>query len=82
MRLEQWSAEEGMSAQDATTRSTEWLALTQVVMDNSITSLRAVGRMEWRGAIEPSPNHPATLLRKFSSLTVRPHIPTSLPDLA
>ncbi|HEX6432883.1 MAG TPA: hypothetical protein VFZ87_01510, partial [Gemmatimonadales bacterium] len=52
MRLEQWIAEEGMSAQDATTRSTERLALTQVVMANSITSLRAVGRMEWRTFVE------------------------------
>src|SRR4051794_17198424 len=52
MRLEQWIAEEGMSAQDATTRTTERLALTQVVMANSITSLRAVGRMEWRTFVE------------------------------
>ncbi|HET6836388.1 MAG TPA: hypothetical protein VFH24_00025, partial [Gemmatimonadales bacterium] len=52
MRLEQWIAEEGMSSQDATTRSTERLALTQVVMANSITSLRAVGRMEWRTFVE------------------------------
>jgi cellobiose phosphorylase len=52
MRLEHWIAEEGMSAQDATTRSTERLALTQVVMANSITSLRAVGRMEWRTFVE------------------------------
>ncbi len=52
MRLEEWIAEEGMSAQDATTRTTERLALTQVVMANSITSLRAVGRMEWRTFVE------------------------------
>jgi cellobiose phosphorylase len=52
MRLEHWIAEEAMSAQEAATRSTERMAITQVVMANSITSLRAVGRMEWRTFVE------------------------------
>ena len=52
MRLEQWIAEEAMSAQEAATRTTERMAITQVVMANSITSLRAVGRMEWRSFVE------------------------------
>src|SRR4051794_38686779 len=52
MRLEQWIADEAMSPPEATTRTTERMAITQVVMANSITSLRAVGRMEWRTFVE------------------------------
>jgi predicted transcriptional regulator len=52
VRLEQWIADEALSAEDATTRSTQRLALTQVVMANSITSLRAIGLMEWRTFVE------------------------------
>ncbi|HZI74652.1 MAG TPA: hypothetical protein VFD73_11680, partial [Gemmatimonadales bacterium] len=52
LRLEHWIAEEAMSSQEASTRSTERMAITQVVMANSITSLRAVGRMEWRTFVE------------------------------
>jgi cyclic beta-1,2-glucan synthetase len=51
-RLEQWIAEEALSAEEATARSTQRLALTQVVMANSITSLRAIGRMEWNDFVE------------------------------
>ena len=43
VRLEQWIADEALSAEEATARSTQRLALTQVVMANSITSLRAIG---------------------------------------
>jgi cyclic beta-1,2-glucan synthetase len=52
VRLEQWIAEEALSAEEATARSTQRLALTQVVMANSITSLRAIGRMEWNAFVE------------------------------
>jgi cyclic beta-1,2-glucan glucanotransferase len=52
IRLEHWIAEEAMSSQEATKRTTERMAITQVVMANSITSLRAVGRMEWRTFVE------------------------------
>ncbi len=52
VRLEQWIADEALSAEEATARSTQRLALTQVVMANSITSLRAIGRMEWRTFVE------------------------------
>ncbi|HEX7336800.1 MAG TPA: glucoamylase family protein [Gemmatimonadales bacterium] len=52
VRLEQWIADEALSAEEATTRSTQRLALTQVVMANSITSLRAIGMMEWRTFVE------------------------------
>jgi cyclic beta-1,2-glucan synthetase len=52
VRLEQWIAEESLSSEEATSRATQRLALTQVVMANSITSLRAIGRMEWRTFVE------------------------------
>jgi cyclic beta-1,2-glucan synthetase len=52
VRLEQWIADEALSAEEATARSTQRLALTQVVMANSITSLRAIARMEWRRFVE------------------------------
>ena len=52
VRLEQWIADEALSAEEATARSTQRLALTQVVMANSITSLRAIARMEWRTFVE------------------------------
>jgi cellobiose phosphorylase len=52
VRLEQWIAEEALSAEQATARTTERLALTQVMMANSITSLRAIGQMEWRTFVE------------------------------
>ena len=48
LSLEQWIADEGMNAEDAGARSTQRLALTQLVMANSITSLRAIGHMSWR----------------------------------
>ncbi|MDH4349409.1 MAG: cyclic beta 1-2 glucan synthetase, partial [Gemmatimonadota bacterium] len=52
VRLEQWIAEEALSAEEATARTTGRLALTQVMMANSITSLRAIGQMEWRSFVE------------------------------
>jgi cyclic beta-1,2-glucan synthetase len=52
LSLEQWIADEGMSAEDAGARSTQRLALTQLVMANSITSLRAIGHMSWRIFVE------------------------------
>jgi cyclic beta-1,2-glucan synthetase len=50
--LEQWIYEEGIAPDDAAARSTERLALTQLMMANSITSLRAIGRMDWRTFVE------------------------------
>lgn len=52
VRLQHWIAEEALSAEDATARATQRLALTQVVMANSITSLRVVGRLDWRLLVE------------------------------
>jgi cyclic beta-1,2-glucan synthetase len=50
--LELWVAEQGMSAEDASGRATERVALTQVMMANSITSLRAIARMDWESFVE------------------------------
>ncbi|MGH7580439.1 MAG: hypothetical protein ACREM9_09735, partial [Gemmatimonadales bacterium] len=50
--LEEWIAEEAFSAEEATSRTTRRLALTQVGMANSITSLRTIARMDWRTFVE------------------------------
>ena len=50
--LEEWIAEEALSAEEATSRSTRRLALTQVGMANSITSLRTIAQMDWRTFVE------------------------------
>ena len=50
--LEGWIAEHGMSAEDAAARATEWVALTQIMMANSITSLRTIARMDWETFVE------------------------------
>ena len=52
VRLEQWIADEALGAEEATARATQRLALTQVVMANSITSLRAIALMQWRAFVE------------------------------
>ena len=50
--LEPWMNEEGISAEDAAARANERLALTQVMTANSITSLRAIGRLDWKTFVE------------------------------
>jgi cyclic beta-1,2-glucan synthetase len=52
IRLEQWLGEEALSADDAGARSTQRLALTQLMMANSIMSLRAITHADWRIFIE------------------------------
>ncbi len=52
LRVEQWIAEEALGAEEATARATQRLALTQVVMANSITSLRTIARMDWKTFVE------------------------------
>jgi cellobiose phosphorylase len=61
VRLEQWIAEEALSAEQATARTTERLALTQVMMANSITSLRAIAQMEWWSFVEEQSRMEAVL---------------------
>ncbi len=45
--LEQWMAEDVMSVEEAAQRSVQELALTQLVMANSIASLRLVANIDW-----------------------------------
>jgi len=52
MWIEQWIAEDGLGAEDASARSAERLALTQAMTANSITSLRAIAQMDWRTFVE------------------------------
>ena len=42
----------GLPAEEAHSRATQRLALTQIMMANSITSLRAIARMDWRIIVE------------------------------
>ena len=50
--LENWIAEESISAEEAATRAGQRLAVTQVIMSNSVTSLRTIGRMDWAVFVE------------------------------
>jgi cyclic beta-1,2-glucan synthetase len=52
VRLEQWIGEEGLGAEDAAARSTQRLAHTQLMMANSITSLRAISHRDWRHFVD------------------------------
>jgi cyclic beta-1,2-glucan synthetase len=51
-QIEQWIAEHALGAEDATSRATQHLALTQVMMANSITSLRTIAHLDWPAFIE------------------------------
>jgi hypothetical protein len=73
--LEQWIAEDGLNAEDAVTRSNQRLALTQVMMANSITSLRTIARLDWSAWVETM-SLTETLLRQdpagiFDRMTFR-----------
>ncbi|MEO7997713.1 MAG: cyclic beta 1-2 glucan synthetase, partial [Gemmatimonadaceae bacterium] len=50
--LEQWTRSEGLNPEDAVVASTQQLAITQLIMANSITSLRAIGGRDWRELVE------------------------------
>src|SRR5437764_7020970 len=50
--LEQWIAEDGPSAEEAATRSNRRVALTQVTVANSISSLRTIARLDWKDFVE------------------------------
>ena len=47
-----WMGEDAMSVEEAVQRSTQRLALTQLVMANSIASLRKVVNIDWRDFVE------------------------------
>jgi cyclic beta-1,2-glucan synthetase len=61
--LEPWMSEVGVDADDAATRSNERLALTQVTTANSITSLRAIARLDWKSFVEGQSQLEEVLLR-------------------
>ncbi|MBA3522873.1 MAG: cyclic beta 1-2 glucan synthetase, partial [Gemmatimonadales bacterium] len=61
IRLEQWIAEEALGSEEAAARATQRLALTQVVMANSITSLRGIARMDWESFVEAQSRMEAVL---------------------
>jgi len=50
--LEHWLRDAGVSPETAVAQSTQHLALTQIMMANSITSLRDIGRRDWRLFVE------------------------------
>jgi cyclic beta-1,2-glucan synthetase len=50
--LEQWIGEDGPSAEEADAWSAQRQATTQIIMANSITSLRAIARIDWRLIVE------------------------------
>ncbi|HZJ00478.1 MAG TPA: glucoamylase family protein [Gemmatimonadaceae bacterium] len=64
--LEQWIAEDGPSAEVAVTRSNRMIALTQITVSNCITSLRAIGRLDWKEFVE-SQSETEMILRKDPS---------------
>ena len=61
--LEQWIAEEALTAEDAVTRSNQRLALTQVMMANHLTSLRRISRLDWDAFFEAQSETEAILRR-------------------
>ncbi|HEX9937366.1 MAG TPA: hypothetical protein VGB15_09590, partial [Longimicrobium sp.] len=50
--LEGWIAGEGLTAEQAAAQATQRTALTQVMMANSITSLRGIALVDWRAFVE------------------------------
>ena len=50
--IEHWLRDAGVSPEQAAAQSTQRLALTQIMMANSITSLRGVGRYDWHEFVE------------------------------
>lgn len=50
--LEHWLRDAGGRPDDAVAQATQRLALTQIMMANSITSLRDIGRRDWRMFVE------------------------------
>ena len=63
IRLEDWIAEQGMHAEEAAARANERVALTQLMMANSITSLRGIARMDWEAFVERQSTMEAVLRR-------------------
>ncbi|HEX8432373.1 MAG TPA: hypothetical protein VF625_13875, partial [Longimicrobium sp.] len=51
-QIEQWIGDRALSAEHATAQSTHHLALTQVMMAHSITSLRTIAHLDWKQFVE------------------------------
>ncbi|CAN5921101.1 hypothetical protein BH11GEM2_BH11GEM2_14870 [soil metagenome] len=66
--LEQWIADEVMSIEEAVQRSTQHLAVTQLVMANSIASLRKIGSIDWSEFVEGASLTEAVLRRDPSGV--------------
>ena len=60
-----------MSAEDAAARATQRLALTQVMMANSITSLRAIARLDWKAFVERQSVHGGGAARRTRRASTR-----------
>lgn len=50
--VEHWIHDAGLDPREAVALSTQRMALTQIMMANSITSLREIGRRDWRAFVE------------------------------
>src|SRR5690606_17908955 len=50
--VEDWLRHEGLHPDEASARATHRMVHTQLTMANSITSLRTIGRRDWRGFVE------------------------------
>ncbi len=66
--LEQWIADEVMTVEEAVQRSTQHLAVTQLVMANSIASLRKIGSIDWSEFVEGASATEAVLRRDPSGV--------------
>ncbi|MGV3708208.1 MAG: GH36-type glycosyl hydrolase domain-containing protein [Gemmatimonas sp.] len=61
--LEQFARAEGLNPEEAVVKSTQQLAITGLIMANSITSLRAIGGRDWRQLVERQSTMEQTLRR-------------------
>jgi len=52
VEIEAWISERMVTDEVASARATQHLALTQVMMANSITSLRTIAQLDWRSFVE------------------------------
>src|SRR6185369_3756673 len=70
-RLEQRLADEGLTAADAAARVAQRIALTQVMMGNSITSMRSIESIDWRALVERQSRMEAVLREDPSGVYAR-----------
>jgi cyclic beta-1,2-glucan synthetase len=52
IQVDRWLQNEGLHPDDAGARAAQRVVHTQIMMANSITSLRSIGRRDWRGFVE------------------------------